>query len=89
MEKMAEQVTEMDGIVIGLLEIQDDTSVPRNVRAHIQGIISALKADAELSIKLSKALNQLDEITNDVNLQSYTRTSLYNIMSVLEKLQLN
>ena len=83
---MAEQISEVGTIVISLNEIQDDGTVPRNVRAHIQNIISTLKNETELSIKVNKALNTLGEIANDSNLQSYTRTQIWNIMSVLEKL---
>ena len=83
---MAEQITEVETIVSSLVEIQDDSTVPRNVRTQIQAIIGTLKADAELSMKASKALSELDEIANDVNLQSHTRTQLYNIMTTLEKL---
>ena len=83
---MAEQISEVATIVISLNEIQDDGTVPRNVRTHIQGIISTLKNETELSIKVNKALNTLGEIANDVNLQSYTRAQIWNIMSILEKL---
>ena len=86
MNNMAEQISEVDTIVISLNEIQDDGTVPRNVRTHIQDIISILKNETELSIKVNKALNTLGEIANDVNLQSYTRAQIWNIMSILEKL---
>lgn len=86
MNNMAEQISEVDTIVISLSEIQDDGTVPRNVRTHIQAIISTLKNETELSIKVNKALNTLGEIANDVNLQSYTRAQIWNIMSILEKL---
>ena len=69
-----------------LNEIQADSTVPRNVRTKIENIISTLKEGTELSIKVSKALNGLDEIAGDINLQAYTRTQIWNVMSVLEKL---
>lgn len=83
---MAEQLSEMDGVISSLGEIQADATVPKNVRVHIQNIISTLKEDSELSTKVNKAMNNLDEIVNDVNLQPYTRTQIWNIMSMLEKL---
>ena len=87
--KMAQQISEVDTAVNSLNEIYADTTVPRNVRVKIDGIANTLKEDTELSIKVNKALNHLDEIANDVNLQSYTRTQIWNIMSMLEKLQSN
>ena len=86
MNKMAEQISEVDTIINNLNEIQEDATVPRNVRTQIQNIISTLRDNIELSIKINKTLNELDEIVNDVNLQSYTRTQIWNVMSVLEKL---
>ena len=83
---MAQQLTEVETIVLSLNEIQEDGTVPRNVRTKIQNIISSLKTETEISIKINKALNELGEIANDVNLQSYTRTQIYNVISILEKL---
>ena len=86
MDKMVEQISEVDIVISSLGEIQEDATVPRNVRTKIQSVISALKEEVELSIKINKALNGLDELSSDVNLQAYTRTQIWNIMSVLEKL---
>lgn len=83
---MAEQISQLT-VVNSLGEIKEDATVPRNVRTKIESVIATLKEeDAELSIKVNKALNELDQIANDVNLQSYTRTQIWNIMSMLEKL---
>ena len=86
MDKMVEQISEVDIVISSLSEIQEDVTVPRNVRTKIESIINALKEGVELSIKINKALNDLDELSSDVNLQAYTRTQIWNIMSVLEKL---
>ena len=83
---MEQQVSGLDSVVGSLNELQEDSTVPRNVRSHIQNIIHNLKNGVELSIKVNKALSDLGEISNDVNLQSYTRTQIWNIMSVLEKI---
>lgn len=83
---MAQQMSGLDSVIISLSELQEDATVPRNVRSQMQGIISSLRADTELSIKINRALNDLDEISSDVNLQSYARTQIWNIMSALEKI---
>lgn len=82
---MAEQIIEVDAIIHNLNELQEDSTVPRNVRAKVQVVISAMKEETEIQIKVSRALSELDELANDVNLQSYTRTQLWNIISMLEK----
>jgi len=84
--KMAEQITQLDAVVSSLSEVREDATVPRNVRTKIESVVSTLKEDTELPIKINKALNELDELSNDINLQSYTRTQIWNVMSMLEKL---
>ena len=86
MNNMAEQISELGNLINSLNEIQNDVTVPRNVRTKIESIISTLKENIELSIKVNKTLNELDSIAADVNLQSYTRTQIWNIMSAFEKL---
>jgi len=81
--KMAEQISEVDAAINSLNEVYSDATVPRNVRTQIESISNVLKEDTEMPIKVNKALNQLDEIAN---LQPYTRTQIWNVMSMLEKL---
>ena len=84
---MTEQISLLDSVIVALGDMHDDSSVPRNVRAKIDVMIATLKQqDSEISTKVNKCLSHLDEISSDVNLQSYTRTQLWNIMSILEKL---
>lgn len=86
MDKIVEQISEVDVVMSSLNEIQADSTVPRNVRTKIESIVKTLNENIELLIKVNKALNELDQIASDVNLQSYTRTQIWNAMSVLEKL---
>ena len=46
-----------------------------------------LNGETETQIKVSKALNELEEIADDVNLKSYTRTQVWNVVSALEKIK--
>ncbi len=86
MDNMAEQINELDAAIASLNEIHTDVTVPRNVRAKIEVIISAFKDNTEISIKVNRTLSELDEIANDVNIQSYTRMQIFNVVSLLEKL---
>lgn len=73
-------------ITEGLKELLEDATVPRNIKENIEKIIKILKEEGEISIKVNKALNYLDEIADDVNMQPYTRTQIWNIVSLLEKI---
>ncbi len=75
------------GIAPVLEELKNDATVPKNVRLKIERVMEMLNGQTEMQIKVSKALNELEEIADDVNLQSYTRTQVWNIISILEKVK--
>ncbi len=77
---------EIEGIVEALNSLVDDPSVPKNVKTTVEKIVSILGENVDLSIKVNKALHELDEVSNDTNLQSFTRTQIWNIVSMLEKM---
>ncbi len=82
---MTEKFIEQTELMNTLREIEEDMSVPKNVRIRVQNTINTLKQDSELQIKINKALNELELIADDVGLQSYTRTKIWNALSLLEK----
>lgn len=73
-------------VLEALLEVSNDNTIPKNVREKINNIIQSLKQDDELSLKIDRALHELEAISEDSNLQSYTRTQVWNIVSMLETL---
>lgn len=81
--KPNEQVQE---IINSLTTLMEDPVVPKNIKLKIETIIAILKEDQELSIKVNKALHELDEIADDANMQPFTRTQLWNVVSMLETL---
>ncbi len=77
---------EINAIVNALSELEQDASVPRNIKDKIQKTIEALQSNGEQSMNKDKAMQELDEIADDINLQAYARTQIWNIVSMLEKL---
>ena len=69
-----------------LSSLQEDSGVPKNIKSKIQEIIKSLEDSSDLSIKINKALTELEGIAEDTNMQSYTRTQVWNVISLLEKL---
>ena len=82
MRKMTEE--DLKPIIEAMQEFAEDNSVPKNVKMKIQGIVDSLKQEGDLSLKINKALQELEEISNDTNLQSFSRTQAWNIISLLE-----
>ena len=73
-----------ESIIEALDEMQNEQGVPKNVKSGIADTISTLKEQSEPQIKINKALNLLEEIADDHNMQPYTRTQLFNVVSLLE-----
>ncbi len=82
MIKMTEE--NMKNIIDSLKELQEDNTVPKNVKSKIEEVIKTLKEESEVSMRVNKALNVLDELSDDTNMQAYTRTQIWNIVSALE-----
>lgn len=71
-------------IVAALSELMEDSTVPKNVKARVEMTLKTFNENLEDAIKVSKALHQLEEITEDSNIQPYTRTQIWNVISMLE-----
>ncbi|MBI4147981.1 UPF0147 family protein [Candidatus Woesearchaeota archaeon] len=71
-------------IVQSLRELESDQQLPKSLKQKIGTAIRTLEQNNELSMRVSRALNELEELTDDQNMQAYTRTQLFNIISMLE-----
>lgn len=74
--------------VIALLEqIINDRTVPKNIRKAAEDSKVVLQGNDSDEVKISTAINSLDEITNDPNMPIYTRTRIWSVASMLEELR--
>lgn len=80
---MGEEV--LTEVKAALAEMLEDTTVPKNVKEKVHNSLQFLNHDIELSIKVNKVLSELEELSDDINMQAYTRTQIWNIVSLLEK----
>lgn len=74
----------LQNVIQALEELAEDKSVPKNVKQRIENSITFLKTQGELSLKVNRALSELDQVSDDSNMQPYTRTQIWNIVSLLE-----
>lgn len=70
----------------GLLdEINADRSVPRNIRNMIVEAKNYLNDQKqEMPIRINSVISILDDVSSDPNVPVYTRTQIWNIVSLLE-----
>jgi len=71
-----------------ITELTEDSSVPRNVKSKLKSINSILTDESrEKNISINEAKDILAEISEDQNLQTFSRTQLWNISSMLEEIR--
>jgi len=70
-------------------QIINDRTVPKNIRAAAEQSQTALNGTEADEVKISTAINILDEIINDPNMPMYTRTQIWNAVSMLEERRRN
>jgi uncharacterized protein (UPF0147 family) len=65
--------------------VADDNTTPRNIRRTAKQA-SDLLVDESLSLaaRAANAIDILDQISQDPNMPMYTRTRIWNVISVLE-----
>ena len=75
--------------VINLIQqIANDRTVPRNIRAKCDESIEVLKDEkGDAAIRINTVISTMDEVSNDPNIPMYTRTQIWNIVSIMESVQ--
>ena len=71
-----------------LLNLAGDPSVPRNIRRLAsQARETLLKKGEEPSVRAAFAASMLEEASNDPNIPMHARTSIWNLLSLLETIR--
>lgn len=69
-----------------LCEIEEDHSVPKNIKCRIKNAIDLLSEDdkQQTGVQANKALEELEAASDETNLPQYTRTQIWQVVSLLE-----
>lgn len=68
-----------------LTAIINDPSIPRNIRRAATQAIKVLQDQSlSLGVRASNAVSILDEVSQDPNMPVHARTTLWNIVTILE-----
>ena len=71
-----------------LNQIATNPSTPKNIRKNIADIVEELKSDEySISVRAANTISSLDDVTQDPNVPSYVRTSLWQAVSTLESIR--
>jgi len=86
---MSEQNKEsLDNAIQTLNQIASSHSTPKNFKKTINDLIIDLKSEEySMSVRAANAISSLDDITQNPNIPSFVRTSLWQAVSVLESIR--
>tara|TARA_Y100000310_G_C20387547_1_gene671185 strand:+ start:428 stop:658 length:231 start_codon:yes stop_codon:yes gene_type:complete len=76
----------MNEILDTLTNIEQDSTVPRNIREKIKDTITILE-NKDDKLRIEKSLEDLGDIAEDANVPSYARMQIWSIVSQLETLK--
>ena len=71
-----------------LNQLATSHSTPKNFKKTNTDLMTELKSDEySISVRAANAISSLDDITQDPNVPSFVRTSLWQVVSVLESIR--
>ena len=83
-----QNIESLNNAVSTLNQISTNPSTPRNIRKNIADLIEGLKSgEYSISVRAVNTISLLDDVTQDPNLPSYVRTSLWQAVSTLESIR--
>ncbi|MEC7711035.1 MAG: UPF0147 family protein [Thermoproteota archaeon] len=78
----------MESAIQTLNQLATSHSTPKNFKKTISDLIIELQTDEySLSVRAANAISSLDDITQDPNVPSFVRTTLWQAVSVLESIR--
>jgi len=79
-------MVEVEEIIAFLDRVINDRTVPKNIRKAAEDSKTILLNGTDpMEIKISSVIHMLDEVINDPNMPMYTRTQIWNAVSLLEE----
>jgi uncharacterized protein (UPF0147 family) len=87
-DKKAQNQKSFEQAVQTLTQIAANHTTPKNIKKTLTDLIASLKNDSEtMSVRAANAISQLDDITQDPNMPSYVRVTLWQAVSTLENIR--
>ena len=78
----------MESAIQTLNQLATSHSTPKNFKKIISDLIIELQTDEySISVRAANTISSLDDITQDPNIPSFVRTTLWQVVSVLESIR--
>lgn len=87
-EKKDPNIDTLNTAINTLVEIIANPSSPRNIKKDLTDLVTELKKqNSPVSVRAANAISTLDEISQDPNMPSYVRVTLWQAVSALERIR--
>ncbi len=87
-EKKNQNTETLNAAIVTLEEIAANPSTPKNIKKSLTDLVVELKKpDYSVSVRAANAISALDEVTQDPNMPSYVRVTLWQAVSTLERIR--
>jgi len=78
----------LENAIQTLNQLATSHSTPKNFKKTISDLILDLKSEEySISVRAANTISSLDDITQNPNIPSFVRTSLWQVVSVLESIR--
>ncbi len=87
-EKKNQNTETFNAAITTLEEVAANPSTPKNIKKSLTDLVVELKKpEYSVSVRAANAISALDEITQDPNMPSYVRVTLWQAVSTLERIR--
>lgn len=87
-EKKNQNTETLNSAIITLEEVANNPSTPKNIKKNLADLVGDLKKEEySVSVRAANAISALDDITQDPNMPSYVRVTLWQAVSTLERIR--
>jgi len=87
-KKKKENLERLERAIATLQQVADSTITPRNIRKLVKDAIAMLQdEETSIAVRAANAISLLDEISQDPNMPSFSRVTIWSAVSTLESIR--
>ena len=87
-KKQKENEEKLARAIETLNAVADNMTTPRNIRKTVKDIVTSLQDEKiSVSVRAANAISTLDDLSQDANMPSYVRVTLWQAVSALESIR--
>ena len=87
-DKKAQNQKSLEMAIQTLTQVAASPTTPKNIKKNLTDLITNLKSGQDpVSIRAANAISQIDDVTQDPNLPSYVRVTVWQAVSTLESIR--